>query len=170
MEQLKWTQRKFDFGFQKEYLPFMLERIRATAPRIEEMTKGFSEEKLAQQVNEQWSVKQHIGHFIDLEELHQTRVEQFKEGLLELRAADMSNKKTYEADHNQRKVADLLSELRKARAHFINSILEIDEDKLDHKAMHPRLQKEITITDLVYFVGEHDNHHMTIMDSLLRSR
>lgn len=168
MEQLKWTERKFDFGFQKEYLPFMLERIKATPPRIEEMIKNYSEEKLAEQVNGQWSVKQHIGHFIDLEELHQARVEQFKEGLSELRAADMSNQKTYEADHNARNATDLLTELRKVRAHFIKSIEEIEEKKLAHKARHPRLQKQITITDLVYFVGEHDNHHLTIMANLLK--
>jgi hypothetical protein len=45
MEQLKWTERKFDFGFRKEYLPFMLERIKSTAPRIEELMKNISEEK-----------------------------------------------------------------------------------------------------------------------------
>jgi len=168
MKQLKWTDRKFDFGFRKEYLPFMLERIKATPPRIEEMIKNYSEEKLAQQVNGQWSVKQHIGHFIDLEELHQARVEQFKKGFAELRAADMQNKKTYEADHNARKTADLLAELRKVRAHFITSIEEIEEAKLEHKALHPRLQNQITITDLVYFVGEHDNHHLTIMTGLLK--
>ncbi len=168
MEQLKWTERKFDFGFKKEYLPFMLERIKATTSRIEEMTKGNSEDQLSKQSNGQWSVKQHIGHFIDLEELHQARVEQFKEGLTELRAADMSNKKTHEADHNKRSSAELISELKKVRKHFIHSIEAIDEVKLDHKALHPRLQKHITITDLAYFVGEHDNHHLTIMAALLK--
>jgi len=168
MEQLKWTERKFDFGFQKEYLPFMLERIKATPSRIEEMIKDQPEEKLSNQVKEQWSVKQHIGHFIDLEELHQARVEQFKEQLIELRAADMSNQKTYQADHNTRNVSELLAQLRKVRAHFIKSIEEIEEDKLEHKALHPRLQKQITITDLAYFVGEHDNHHLTIMAGLLK--
>lgn len=169
MEQLKWTERKFDFGFRREYLPFMLERIKATAPRLEEMVEGFSEEQLATQSSGQWSVKQHIGHLIDLEELHQARVEQFKEGLTELRAADMSNKKTYEADHNAKRVADLVKELRKVRKHFIQSIEAIPETQLDTKALHPRLKTEITITDLVYFVAEHDNHHLMIVSNLLKT-
>ena len=169
MEQLKWTERKFDFGFRKEYLPFMLERIKASTSRIEEMVKGRREEELSKRVNDQWSVKEHIGHFIDLEELHQARVEQFNEGLTVLHAADMSNKKSYEADHNQRKVSELLNELKKVRAHFIDSIEKIPESKLDHRALHPRLQKEITITDLAYFVGEHDNHHLTLMAQLLKT-
>jgi hypothetical protein len=168
MEQLKWAERKFDFGFRKEYLPFLLERIKATAPRMEEMVKGFTEQELARQVNGQWSAKQHIGHLIDLEELHQARVEQFKEGLSELRAADMTNKKTYDADHNTRKTADLIAELRNVREHFIHSITSVEETQLDRKALHPRLKAQITLTDLVYFVGEHDNHHLTIMAGLLR--
>jgi hypothetical protein len=104
-----------------------------------------------------------------LEELHLARVEQFKEGLAELRAADMSNKKTYEANHNGRKVPELSGELRRARSHFISEIEKIDEGKLEHQALHPRLQKKITVIDLVYFVGEHDNHHLTIMAALLRT-
>ena len=169
MQPLKWTERKFDFGFRKEYLPFMLERIKATPPRIEEMVKNISNEKLSAQINKQWSVKEHIGHLIDLEELHQARVGQFGEGLTELRPADMSNKKTYESNHNQQSLKELLSELKKTRAHFISSIEAIEENKLDHKALHPRLQKQITITDLIYFVGEHDNHHLTIMAGLLKT-
>ncbi len=168
MVQLKWTERKFDFGFRKEYLPFMLERIKATAPRIAEMVKNISEAQLSKQINNHWSLKEHIGHLIDLEELHQARVEQFKIGLTELRAADMTNKKTNEANHNKKSIEELLYELRKTRAHFISSIQEIEETKLEHKALHPRLQKQITLTDLVYFVGEHDNHHLTIMTGLLK--
>ncbi|HXB39088.1 MAG TPA: DinB family protein [Bacteroidia bacterium] len=169
MEQLKWTERKFNFGFRKEYLPFMLERIKSTAPRIEELMKNISEEKASKQINKQWSAKEHIGHLIDLEELHLARVGQFKEGLAELRAADMSNTKTYEANHNNRKVSELTGELRRARAYFISEIEKIDEGKLEHQALHPRLQKKITVTDLVYFVGEHDNHHLTITATLLRT-
>jgi len=169
MQQLKWTERKFDFGFRKEYFPFLIERIKATAPRIEELIKNISESNLSKQVNDQWSVKEHIGHLIDLEELHEARIDQFAEGLTELRAADMSNKKTYEADHNKKNGSDLINEFRKTRAQFISKLKSFDESKLDHKALHPRLQKQITIVDLVYFVGEHDNHHLTILSALIPS-
>jgi len=168
MEQLKWADRKFDFGFRKEYLPFLVERIKATAPRIEELVKGKSEKELAEQKDGEWSVKEHIGHLIDLEELHEARIDQFEEGLTELRAADMSNKKTYEAKHNQKSISELLFEFRKTRAAFIKRFENFDESKLERKAMHPRLQKQITIVDLAYFVGEHDNQHLTIMVELIK--
>lgn len=168
MNQLKWINRKFDFGFQKEYLPFMIERVKATSARIAEMIEGKSEAELSRRNGNEWSVKEHIGHLIDLEELHSARVDQFKEGLTELQPADMSNKKTYEANHNLKSTGDLLAELKTVRRHFIKAVLEIKEEKLEHKAMHPRLRQQISITDLVYFVAEHDNQHLTIMGMLLK--
>ena len=119
MQQLKWVDRKFDFGFRKEYLPFLIERIKATAPRIEELVKGISEENLAKQLNNQWSIKEHIGHLIDLEELHEARIGQFAKGLKELQAADMSNKKTYKANYNLKNISELIIGFRKVRANFI---------------------------------------------------
>jgi hypothetical protein len=166
MQQLKWIERKFDFGFRKEYLPFLIERIKATAPRIEELVKNISEDNLSGQFNNQWSVKEHIGHLTDLEELHEARIKQFAEGLAELHAADMSNKKTYEANHNQRNISELITAFRKTRANFIAKIEGFEESKLEHKALHPRLQKQITLVDLVYFVGEHDNHHLTLISQI----
>ena len=161
------TERKFDFGFRKEYLPFLIERIKTSAPRIEELVKNISDTELSKKLNNQWSVKEHIGHLIDLEELHEARIDQFAENLTELRAADMSNKKTYEANHNQQNVNDLISEFRKVRNQFIGKLESFDENKLEHKALHPRLHKQITIVDLVYFVGEHDNHHLTLISQLI---
>ena len=122
MEQLKWAERKFDLGSRKEYLPFLIERIKGTAPRIEELMKDISDTDLSKQINKNWSAKERIGHLIDLEELHEARIDQFALGLTELRAADMSNKKTYESDHNQRNAADLINDLRKVRAKFIRNL------------------------------------------------
>ncbi len=168
MTQLKWTERKFDFGFRKEYLPFLIERLKATTPRIKELVKNVSEVQLFEQVNKQWSIKEHIGHLIDLEELHEERIDQFAKGLTTLRAADMNNKKTYDANHNQKKITDLIKEFRKVRNKFILRLANFDENKLEHKALHPRLQKEINVVDLAYFVGEHDNHHLTLVSQLIK--
>jgi hypothetical protein len=169
MQSLKWTDRKFDFGFKKEYLPFLIERIKATVPRIEELVKNISESDLSKQEDNQWSVKQHIGHLIDLEELHEARVDQFANGIKELDAADMTNKKTYEASHNQKNVSGLITGLRHVRNHFVCRLETFNENKLNSLALHPRLLKQITVVDLTYFVGEHDNHHLTIISQLIKS-
>ena len=35
------------------------------------------------------------------------------------------------------------------------------------KSLHPRLQQMITLTDLLFFIAEHDTHHLTRIASLL---
>lgn len=169
MEKLKWTQRQFHFGFEPAYLPFMLERLWATPARAAEIAAAVADAKLGEQANGQWSAKQHIGHLTDLEALHEARVQQFREGLTELKAADMSNQKTHEANHNSRVIADLLSEFRKAREQFIKKIENLPPAILKHKALHPRLKQMISVTDLAYFVAEHDTHHLMVMAQLLRT-
>jgi hypothetical protein len=167
MERIKWTSRKFDFGFTAEHLPLLIERLKAPAPRIRELIEGCDERTLAAQPGTAWSVKQHIGHLTDLEELHEARILQFAQGAALLHAADMSNRKTYEASHNDRSASELLREFRETRDHFIARICKLPQSALLHKALHPRLQQQITVPDLAYFVAEHDTQHLAIMAELL---
>jgi len=100
MEVLKWTDRKFQFGYSKEYLPFFIERLKTIAPRIEELITTIPETILSKREDNHWSIKEHIGHLSDLEELHDGRIDDFENAKNTLRAADMSNEKTNKANHN----------------------------------------------------------------------
>ncbi len=111
MEQVKWTERKFLFGYDQSYVPFLLERLRATAPRLEELAAECSEELAATDIANGWTIKEHIGHLTDLEILHDGRIDDFLEGMTRLRPADLSNKATYEAGHNNKTLDLLLKEL-----------------------------------------------------------
>lgn len=167
MKHLKWIERKFDFGYTVEYLPLFLERLKSTAPRIEEIVKGSSEAELSHMPNGKWSIKQHIGHLTDLEELHNARLHDYRAGKDVLRPADMKNVKTEEADHNKRSVGELISELRKTRADFIEHLLSFSEEELMKKAMHPRLQQQVSVIDLLHFIAEHDLFHVVHMERCL---
>ena len=35
-------------------------------------------------------------------------------------------------------------------------------------AMHPRLEQPMTPTDLIFFVAEHDDHHLITITELIR--
>lgn len=160
MPELKWTERKFNFDSPEGMFPVFIERLRGTAARIEDMVKNLPEELLQKKNGTAWSVKEHIGHLIDLEELHDGRIDDFLEGKETLRAADMANKKTYAANHNTSNTPELISALSNVRAHFI-SRLEKSDPALS--ALHPRLQKQMRVVDLAYFVAEHDDWHITLM-------
>jgi hypothetical protein len=166
MKHIKWTERKFIFGYSADYLNLFIERLKCTAPRIEELTKNISEEKCSFMPDGKWSIKQHIGHLTDLEELHDGRLNDFRAKLEILRAADMTNLKTEEADHNKISVTDLIKNFRSLRKRFIDHVLTFDEGELNQKSLHPRLQEQINPIDLLYFVAEHDLFHLEIISRI----
>lgn len=147
--------------------PYILERLRGTAPRIEEMIKNIPEKNLEHKVNNAWSVKEHIGHLIDLEELHEGRIDDFKGGLKTLRAADMTNKKTNEANHNAVAIGKLISSFRQSRKTFISHLENKTQHELLAVSMHPRLNQPMRLVDMAFFVAEHDDLHLTVMRELI---
>ncbi len=169
MQQVKWTERKFLFGYDRSYVPFFLERLRGTAPRLAELV-GDCDEAFASLDTHGWTIKQHIGHLTDLEKLHDGRVDDFLEGMAILRPADMTNKETNEAGHNNRSIDTLLSEFRNTRDAYVDRIEQLDADYYDARALHPRLKQQVSLADLLYFVAEHDNNHLTKVAMIVRSK
>ena len=162
-----WLERKFNFDFPASHLPVILERLRGTLPRIEDIIKNIPEEKLSRKKENAWSIKEHIGHLNDLETLHEKRLHEFLEGKDKLSPADMGNAKTYEANHNAKPVKQLLDELRTARNLYIKKLEHLNEEELNRVALHPRLQKQMRLVDMIFFVAEHDDQHLTTMRELL---
>src|SRR5687767_1478547 len=119
MEQAKWTDRKFSFDFPVEWLPNILERLRGTSARLNEVTASLTEIKASVRLNGGWSVKEHIGHLSDLEELHMGRLDDFLSRKKTLRPADMTNAKTYNADHNSKSLRHLLNDFAVKRKQYI---------------------------------------------------
>ncbi len=115
-----------------------------------------------------WSVKQHIGHLTDLEDLWWQRLEDFREGKEVLTAADMSNEKTKKAGHNQKTVQELLHEFSIERRTILDLIYHFDAEMLERTALHPRLNTPMRVIDSLYFVAEHDDHHISVISMLLR--
>jgi uncharacterized damage-inducible protein DinB len=166
MKQIKWIDRTFFFGYDKGYIPCFIERLSSTAPRLDELMNGCSEFTASQKKGTEWSVKEHIGHLSDLETLHDGRIDDFINNFGELRPADMTNKETFAGGHNGRTIPQLLSHFRHTRNNFITRVGSLDTEIFNRKALHPRLKQVITLTDLLFFIAEHDNHHMARIATL----
>jgi len=161
MKTVKWTERKFFFGYDASYAPFFIERLRGTVPRIEDLITSCTEEYAAENHGNSWSIKEHIGHLTDLEKLHDGRIDDYLEGITMLRPADMENKATYTAGHNNKTLDQLVAGLSATRNSFLNRLDNLDEQYFDARGMHPRLKQMISLTDMLYFIAEHDNNHLT---------
>lgn len=163
MQRSKWTDRKFTFDFPEGWLPDILERLRGTEIRIIYMIASISEEDCAFKPKGEWSIKEHIGHLSDLEDLHEGRIEDFLERKDILRAADMTNKLTHEANHNSRSKEELISEFFMKRKRLVDRLESLNDETQLHKAMHPRLQTLMRPVDVAFFTAEHDDHHLADM-------
>ena len=169
MAKWTWIERTFRFDFPPAKMPDLLERVRGTPPRIEDRIKGLTHDALIGNDGSGWSIQQNIGHLIDLGDMQFRRVGQILAGETTLIAADMTNKKTNEANHNEKDIADLLREFREERARFVTKLESVDESDWGKSAIHPRLNQPMRIVDIAYFDAEHDDYHMARIGELIRA-
>lgn len=166
--QTPWFERKFDLNFPVGLFPVIIERLEGTLPRIAAMIKNKSEELLTRKPNGEWSAKEQVGHLYDLEELWYGRTEDFLSGKEMLRAADLRNTKTHEADHNEREMGELVELFSSARNKLIDKVKDVNETTALLTALHPRLQTSMRLIDHLFFIAEHDDHHLAKIRKLLR--
>lgn len=169
MTPLPWTERTFRFDFPLGLYPSLVERVRGTPARLEEAIGSFPPRILVVKLNAGWSIQEHAGHLLDLEELHAGRLDDYQYRLPALRAADMSNQRTFQASHNATPAAQLLAAFRAARARFVRRLEQLDDAGVAASAMHPRLRAPMRVADMVYFVAEHDDHHLVMIRRIAAS-
>ena len=165
---MKWVDRHFTFDLPESLFPVVVERLRGTPARIEDKVRGLSPTLLTRRDGDAWSIQEHIGHLLDLDELHDGRLDDFLSGAAVLRAADMTNRKTWEAHHNERPIAELLGAFRRERERFVARLDGWDAGRLSLTALHPRLNQPMRVIDMAFFTAEHDDHHLARMTELAR--
>jgi len=158
--QIKWFERKFKFDYPIGIFPCIIERLRGTPARLEELIGTFPAEVLTKRVNNGWSIQEHVGHLGDLETLHEGRIDDFLANAKVLRAADLTNRKTNTADHNSQRIQKLLDSFRTLRVNFVKCLEELDEEIVGRTAIHPRLNQPMRVIDMAFFTAEHDDHHI----------
>ncbi len=158
-----WFERKFDFTFPVEQYPNLCVRLRGTPPRLEDMLRGISREVLLGKPGDKWSAQEHAGHLLDLESLWMARVDDFLTDGDTLTAADLSNRKTHEANHNSRELIEILAQFRTARLRLMDRLGKIEPAIFGRSKLHPRLKQTMRLVDHLYFVVEHDDHHLAKM-------
>ncbi len=163
-----WFERKFDFTFPVEQYPNLCMRLRGTPARLEGMLHQVARERLVKKPENKWSAQEHAGHLLDLESLWMARVEDYLAGRSDLTAADLSNRQTHDANHNTCQLADILGEFRQARLRLVDRVEEIQPALFARAMLHPRLKQPMRLVDHLYFVAEHDDHHLAKIWELLR--
>jgi uncharacterized damage-inducible protein DinB len=163
-----WANRKFKFDMPAEMYPMVVERLRGTPARVEDKTKGLSDDILSKRVGDAWSIKEQIGHLLMVDMLWFYRLEDFLDGKEILTAADMENKRTKERKFNDIPLSEILSEFRASREKLVALLDSVEESQVEATAHHPRLNQPMRLIDSYFFAAEHDDHHLAKITDLIR--
>lgn len=155
-----WFERKFEFVFPVELYPNLRVRLRGAPARLEELVNGLSPDVLTRKPDGKWSIQENAGHLLDLEPLWASRVEDFLAGAELLTAADLANKKTDQANHNGCSFKEIVSSFRAAREKSVSCLEDLPPETFARTVLHPRLKTPMRFVDHLYFVAEHDDHHL----------
>lgn len=164
-----WFERKFEFNFPVDLHPNLRLRLRGTPVRLEEITAGLSPPQLSRQPEGKWSIQENAGHLLDLEPLWWIRLDEFLAGAETLTAAELTNRKTREARHNDRRLADILGAFRTTRLAALERLDRLSAADFARVALHPRLKSPMRLVDHLYFIAEHDDHHLARIWELRRA-
>jgi DinB superfamily len=164
-----WFERKFEFSFPVELHPNLCARLRGTPARLEETVLGKAPAILIRRPGDKWSAQEHAGHLLDLESLWMARINDYLTDAPKLITADLSNRKTHEGRHNQRPIKEILADFRNARSCLVRSAENIHSEVFARAIPHPRLQTLMRLVDHLYFVAEHDDHHLAHIWELINT-
>ena len=164
-----WFEREFEFTFPVEQYPNLCVRLRGTPVRLEEMVRDVRQSLLVGKPGDKWSAQEHAGHLLDLEPLWMARLDDFQAEGNTLTVADLSNRKTHEANHNARDLQAILTEFRTARLRLVDRAESFDHARFARAKLHPRLNQPMRLVDHLYFVAEHDDHHLAKIWEMLRA-
>jgi uncharacterized damage-inducible protein DinB len=163
-----WFERKFEFSYPVELYPNLRARLHGTPSRLAETLCGLPPKILVGKAQQKWSAQEQAGHLLDLEPLWLTRVEDYVAGNNQLTEADLTNRKTHEASHNASPLDQILTGFLLARQRLLKRVDELDGSLLARAIPHPRLKTPMRLVDHLYFVAEHDDHHLARIWELIK--
>jgi len=167
IQQTPWFERTFHFDFPVGVFPIIFSRLEGSIFRLQNILVAADEDHCSTRTHG-WSVKEHIGHLTDLEELWWKRLQDFMEHREILTAADLTNQKTEAAGHVEKSLEQLVQAFTLERQKTLETIYAFDRELLSRTAVHPRLNQPMRLVDSLYFVAEHDDHHIAVLSNLLR--
>jgi hypothetical protein len=116
---------------------------------------------------DKWSAQEHGGHLFDLEPLWAARVDDFLGGGDTLTAADLRNRNTCEANHNASDWNEIAAKFREARSRLLDRVGALPAEAFGRTMLHPRLKQPMRLVDHLYFIAEHDDHHLAVIWELI---
>src|ERR1700694_1123241 len=127
VERTEWIKRQFAFGLPLWMYPNVVERVRGTPARLEDLTRSLTREMITRRDGDKWSIQEQAGHLLDLEDLGMRRLDDFEAGRETLTAAGMENRETHDSNHNADTIENILARFWRERMEFVRRLDAYDE-------------------------------------------
>jgi hypothetical protein len=163
MEKLEWFQRTFTFGLQEGMLPFCIERLEGTLPRIQKKVQNVADEVLSNKFNGKWSVKENIAHLAEVDEIALRRIDEMIQGISPMSPAVIQPGRNY----NVWPIKEVIEFFSSARDRNLQKYKILTSAQLRNASLHPRLKVQMTPVDLAWFDAEHDDHHLVRIGEII---
>ena len=122
VDRLEWFKRQFTFELPVWMYPNVVERLRGTPARLEDLTRSLPREILTGRDGDKWSIQAQAGHLLNLEQHGMNRLDDYEAGHDTLYAADLENRRTHEANHNADTIENILATFRAERMEFVGRL------------------------------------------------
>jgi len=166
--QIPWFEREFPTGVDPRLAAETIARLHGAPARFAALASGLPPERLMRRVEGAWSIQENVGHLADLDRILFTpRLDQFEAGAGTLLAADVTNRTTDEAGHNERRFEDVLASFAAARAEIVRRLDATPPEAFARTALHERLGVRMQLIDLCVFFAEHDDSHAARVRELM---
>ena len=162
-----FARRGLNFDFPTDIYPNLISRLRGAPLRAAFSGEGITQLECSRKIDSRWSALENLGHLLDLEELWQLRVSEFLAGQTEITARNMKLQGAPEARYNERDWPGLVSEFASARRLLVERFDLLEPEQFELRSFHPLLRRELRLVDALYFMTEHDDHHLALIWDLL---
>lgn len=162
----RWFDRKFDLGLGAEQFDEQLNRLARFPAVLRQVLDNYSKAITTVKPDGKWSVNENVGHLLLLEPLWCKRFQEIKDGLGKMSPADLNNTATDESSFNESQIKDLLECFQAEREKTVLLLQSFSQKDLLKQSIHPRLDRPMTVIDMVHFVAEHDEHHLRAIQQI----
>jgi uncharacterized damage-inducible protein DinB len=156
----RWIDRKFSFDLPVSAFPDIVQRLESMPDRARTICKSATDWELSFKPGRRWSAKEHIGHLDDLSAVDEKRLKDYLSNASSLSSADVTNPITEAANHNAKSWIEIIEKTKQNRLHFTRQIAQLTPADLIRTARHLRLQQQMRLLDWLWFIAEHDDHHL----------
>ncbi len=160
---VKWFDRNFDLDIDNYRYEDSLTRLAYFPVILKQLLENCRKSIATVKVVGKWSIHKNIGHLILLEKLWSSRFQDIKGGNQNMSSADLNNFATDQASFNKYPLNNLTKSLVHERGQTIALLQNMNEEDFLKTSIHPRLNRPMSILELMHFVSEHDTNHMRSM-------